>query len=137
MLLSRFLLISASAASLFTAVDGSADIEGLVDVLNGRYINGKPSSDYAEAGIFIHLFDGICDLYNPDPPCDYNLKNNPPGKFFGGTVDNPQNLATSVINNELNTPMSIEYVTEYPYSQRGQGMVQQRVSSSSLVLQSR
>ena len=46
---------------------------------------------------------------SPDLPCDYNLKNNPPGKFFGGTVDDPKNLATSLMNNELNTPMSIEY----------------------------
>ena len=71
------------SSSLFIAVSDGAtveqnnnlqryDVEGLVDNLNNGYINGKPTNDYSEAGIFLHVFDGICSPFDTDK-CNYNL----------------------------------------------------------------
>ena len=73
-------------SSLFVAVSDAAtveqnnnlqrdDVEGLVDNLNNGYINGKPTNDYSEAGIFLHILDGICSPTIDADKCDYNLAN--------------------------------------------------------------
>jgi len=69
-------------SSLFVAVSDAVeqnnnlqrdDVEGLVDNLNSGYINGKPSDDHSEAGIFLHILDGICSPTIDADKCDYNL----------------------------------------------------------------
>ena len=73
------------SSSLFIAVSDATveqnnnlqryDVEGLVDNLNNGYMNGKPTNDYSEAGIFLHILDGICSPTIDADKCDYNLAN--------------------------------------------------------------
>ena len=93
------------------SIKSNDNIEGMVDDLNHRYLNGKPSNDYGEAGLFLHMLDGFCDPFDISlaATCDYNLEDAPSKSFFGGTIDNPNNLATSLISDVLTTPKSNEY----------------------------
>jgi len=81
-----------------------------VDDLNERYRSGQPSNDYAKAGIFLRMIDGICNPALPD--CDYNIANSPPGIVFAGTVEGSTkkpNLPVSLKNDMFDTPKSKEY----------------------------
>lgn len=102
-------------SSLFVAVSDATveqnnnlqrdDVEGLVDNLNNGYINGKPSDDYSEAGIFLHVLDGICDgaFYNNGNECNYNLADSKE-KFFSGTASHPDWIATGLFNKNISSP---------------------------------
>ena len=112
---------NADPSSLFVAVSDAVeqnnnlqrdDVEGLVDNLNNGYINGKPSDDYSEAGIFLHMFDGICNPYSPDNKCEYNLANTKSKKFFMGTATHPDSIATALVNERLSSPASEKYGEE-------------------------
>jgi len=109
-------------SSLFVAVSDATveqnnnlqrdDVEGLVDNLNSGYVNGKPSDDYSEAGIFLHMLDGIYNPYSPDNKGDYNLANTKSKKFFMGTSEHPDNIATALVNEKLSSPASEKYGEE-------------------------
>lgn len=109
----------ALASSSSSTADNEATLMAMIDNLNDRYANGKPSNDYNEAGIFLRMIDSICNpIQTPGtPPCDYNLANSPPATLFGGTVvqelqDKKPDLVTSLKNNMFDTPISDEYGDE-------------------------
>lgn len=107
-------------SSLFVAVSDATveqnnnlqrdDVEGLVDNLNKGYINGKSSDDYSEAGIFVHIFDGICTPFNIEK-CNLNLADSNE-KFFSGTATHPDSIATGLMNERVSSPTAEKYGDE-------------------------
>ena len=87
-----------------------SNIEGLVDNLNKGYLHGEPSDDYSEAGIFLHVLDGVCTPLDI-PNCNFNLADSKE-KFFSGTDAKPGNLATALMNEMISSPSSEKYGDE-------------------------
>ena len=107
---SSFVAVSVSDAVHENDLLLGNNIEGLVDNLNKGYLHGEPSDDYSEAGIFLHVLDGVCnplDIGN----CNFNLADSKE-KFFNGTALKPGNLATALMNEMISSPSSEKYGDE-------------------------
>lgn len=87
----------------------------MVDDLNSRYANGKPSDDYGEIGIVLRMIDGVClgaSCVEASCTCDHNMAHAPTSAFFGGTVDGINDLVSASYNKMINSPESIDFGDE-------------------------
>ncbi len=102
-------------AALASTIDNDAAVISMVDDLNERYANGKPSDDYGEIGIVLRIIDGVCqtnDVLNIESlsrTCDYDMANAPPSRFFEGTVDKPDNLPSASYNEMISSPKESKF----------------------------
>ena len=82
-----------------------SNVHGIVDDLNKKYINGKSSTDFGEAGVVLRIIDGICDAFDdPTAVCNHNMANSPPEVFFGGTIHGRDDLVSTLHNDAISTP---------------------------------
>jgi len=73
------------------------------------------TDDYGEIGIVLRIIDGLCQTNDPlntesiNRTCDHDMANAPPSRFFEGTVDRPDNLPSTSLNEMISSPKESKF----------------------------